>query len=149
MWGVKKNHNKHISWLCFNSAVQKGTKVLSFEIGDVTTQLQQALIRCFCTVKKRNVNSNSWQEAVGNDDKRCEQVNGDLKWDSRMPDVGEMQNLVNKLEVEVHNCSICSKLDKIIITTTNISQKWNNSNFDRQVRGKVATPRVGLWPSSS
>ena len=37
-----------------------------------------------------------------------EQVNGDLKWDSRMPDVGEMQNLVNKLEVEVQNCVVAN-----------------------------------------
>ena len=27
-----------------------------------------------------------------------------------MPDVGEMQNLVNKLEVEVYKCLICGKL---------------------------------------
>ena len=126
--------------------------MLSFEVGDIIEQLQQAINKWSWAVDRINVNSNIWQEAgekVWKDEKRCEQVNGGLKWKSRMPDVGEMQNLVNKLEVEVHNCLFCGKLDKIIITTTNISQKWNNSNFDCQVRGKVATPRVGLWPSSS
>ena len=48
--------------------------------------------------------------------------------------VGEVKNLVNKLEVEVGSASL-----SIVF---HLVSKWNSFFF--QVRGKVATPRVGL-----